>query len=112
LVWFSAVWDGAVVVDGRKNGKDERAVPCEVVFRPGHELLTDPDARGREVRGPDVRAKEDEVLGGAEVLCCDDCVVHWCGPAVGGGVQVDIPALQRAQHIEVAVLGCEVHGVE
>ena len=48
---FSGVRTAAV--DGGEHGGDERAVPREVVVRPGHELLTDLDARRLEVRGPD-----------------------------------------------------------
>ena len=57
-----------IVVDGGEHGAHERAVLCEVVVRPRHELPADPDAGGREVQGPDLRSEEDEVLGGAEAL--------------------------------------------
>ena len=39
------------------------------------------------------------------------CDVRGGISVVGGGAQVDIPALQRAQDVEVAVQCCEVHGV-
>ena len=38
-------------------------------------------------------------------------VVHGVASFVGGGVDIDIPALQRPQHVEVAVYGCVVRGV-
>ena len=31
--------------------------------------------------------------------------------SVGGGVDVGVPALQRPQHVEVAIMGCDVCGV-
>ena len=56
-----------VIVDGSEYGEHERTVPRDVVVRPRHELLADLEVGGPEVRGPDLRSEEDEVLGGAEV---------------------------------------------
>ena len=66
-----------VVVDGCEHSANKDAVPSEVAVRPRHELLANLDVGGREVRGPNPRSEEDEVLGSAEDWILDDCDLEW-----------------------------------